>query len=90
VKREEPKVNLVDYNYPKLFSYRPLRQNKAFPGRLGIPRLLNIYQNYPLSHTFFTHLPFPVQLSPPSNKQIYQQALETIPSHTVSYPPKIA
>lgn len=52
IKREERKVNLVDYKYRKLFKYRPLRENKAFRGRLGIPRVLNMYENYPLWHTF--------------------------------------
>ena len=90
IKREERKVNLVDYKYRKLFKYRPLRENKAFRGRLGIPRVLNMYENYPLWHTFFTDLGFRVELSPRSNKQIYEQGLETIPSDTVCYPAKMA
>lgn len=52
IKREERKVNLVDYKYRKLFKYRPLRESKAFRGRVGIPRVLNMYENYPLWHTF--------------------------------------
>ncbi len=83
-------MNLVDYKYRKLFKYRPLRENKAFRGRLGIPRVLNMYENYPLWHTFFTDLGFRVELSPRSNKQIYEQGLETIPSDTVCYPAKMA
>lgn len=90
IKREERKANLVDYKYRKLFKYRPLRENKAFRGRLGIPRVLNMYENYPLWHTFFTDLGFRVELSPRSNKQIYEQGLETIPSDTVCYPAKMA
>ena len=39
IKREERKVNLVDYKYRKLFKYRPLRESKAFRGRVGIPRV---------------------------------------------------
>ncbi|MGH2096054.1 acyl-CoA dehydratase activase-related protein, partial [Enterococcus faecalis] len=50
----------------------------------------NMYENYPLWHTFFTDLGFRVELSPPSNKQIYEQGLETIPSDTVCYPAKMA
>ena len=41
-------------------------------------------------HTFFTDLGFRVELSPRSNKQIYEQGLETIPSDTVCYPAKMA
>ncbi|MGH2096236.1 acyl-CoA dehydratase activase-related protein, partial [Enterococcus faecalis] len=73
IKPEERKVNFVDYKYRKLFKYRPLGQNKAFRGPLGIPRVLNMYDNYPLWHTFFTDLCFRVELSSRSKKQIYEQ-----------------
>ncbi|EOL46484.1 2-hydroxyacyl-CoA dehydratase [Enterococcus caccae] len=90
VKREDRKVNLVDYKYRKLFKYRPLKEKEAVYGRIGIPRVLNMYENYPLWHTFFTDLGFRVELSPRSNKELYEQGMETIPSDTACYPAKIS
>lgn len=89
INREDRKVNLIDYKYRKLFKYRSLRENEAPRGRIGIPRVLNIYENYPLWHTFFTELGFRVELSPRSNKELYEKGIETIPSDTACYPAKI-
>lgn len=90
VKKEDRKVNLVDYKYKRLFKYRPLRKKEVTRGEIGIPRVLNMYENYPLWHTFFTDLGFRVVLSPRSNKELYEQGMETIPSDTACYPAKIA
>lgn len=90
IKREDRKVNLVDYKYRCLFKYRSLREKEAKRGVIGIPRVLNMYENYPLWHTFFTELGFRVVLSPRSNKKVYEQGMETIPSDTACYPAKIA
>ena len=90
IKKEERKINLVDYKYRRLFKYRPLRKKEASRGRIGIPRVLNLYENYPLWHTFFTELGFRVELSPRSNKELYEKGIETIPSDTACYPAKIA
>ncbi|KAF1295766.1 2-hydroxyglutaryl-CoA dehydratase [Enterococcus sp. JM4C] len=90
IKREERKVNLVDYKYRRLFKYRALRKKDAIRGSIGIPRVLNMYENYPLWHTFFTDLGFRVELSPRSNKDLYEKGMDTIPSDTACYPAKIA
>lgn len=90
IKKEEKKINLVDYKYKQLFKYRSLRKKEATRGEIGIPRVLNMYENYPLWHTFFSDLGFRVKLSPRSNKEIYEKGLETIPSDTVCYPAKIS
>lgn len=52
IKKEDRKVNLVDYKYKRLFKYRPLRKKEVTRGTVGIPRVLNMYENYPLWHTF--------------------------------------
>ncbi|GAB2021486.1 2-hydroxyacyl-CoA dehydratase [Pseudolactococcus yaeyamensis] len=83
------KTDLVEYRYKKLFGYRALPLRKASRGVIGIPRALNIYDNYPLWHTILTDLGFRVQLSPRSDKAVYEQGIETIPSDTVCYPAKI-
>ncbi|GCF93410.1 2-hydroxyglutaryl-CoA dehydratase [Enterococcus florum] len=90
IKREDRKVNLIDYKYRRLFKYRSLRRKEATRGTIGIPRVLNMYENYPLWHIFFSELGFRVELSPRSNKDLYEQGMETIPSDTACYPAKIA
>ncbi|MGX4685751.1 acyl-CoA dehydratase activase-related protein [Vagococcus sp. JNUCC 83] len=90
VKKEDKKENLVDYKYKRLFKYKPLRKKEVTRGEIGLPRVLNMYENYPLWHTFFTDLGFQVKLSPRSNKSVYERGMETIPSDTVCYPAKLS
>ena len=83
--------NLYAYKYQRLFEhYIPLPLENAPRGVVGIPRVLNIYENYPLWFTLFTELGFRVELSSPSNKSIYNLGLSTIPSQTVCYPAKLS
>ena len=81
--------NLFDYSYERLFAYEPLKSEQAKRGRLGMPRALNIYENYPFWFTFFTDLGFSVVLSSRSSRSIYEKGMETIPSESVCYPGKI-
>lgn len=81
--------NLYDYKYKRLFSYKPLKDEEAYRGVVGIPRVLNIYENYPLWATFFKELGFKVVLSNRSSKKVYELGIETIPSESVCYPGKI-
>lgn len=83
--------NLYAYKYRRLFEhYTPLALEEAPRGVIGIPRTLNIYENYPLWFTVFTKLGFRVELSAPSSKEIFYKGYETIPSQTVCYPAKLA
>ncbi len=82
--------NLFDWKYRRLFSYKSLSAEKATRGDVGIPRVLNMYENYPFWFTFFTNLGFRVRLSPRSSRHIYELGLETIPSESVCYPGKIS
>lgn len=81
--------NLVRYKYNRLFSYKTLEREEAPRGTVGIPRVLNMYENYPFWVTFFTKLGFSVVLSDPSSKAIYEKGIETIPSESVCYPGKL-
>ena len=81
--------NLYKYKYERLFNYEPLSEEKAIRGTIGIPRVLNLYENYPFWFTFFTKLGFRVQISARSNKKIYEKGIATIPSESVCYPGKI-
>lgn len=82
--------NLYDYKYKRIFGYIPLKKAEAKRGVVGIPRVLNMYENYPFWFTFFTELGFRVELSPRSSKRIYEKGMDTIPSESVCYPGKIA
>lgn len=82
--------NLFDYKYKRLFSYVPLDPDKAPRGVVGIPRVLNMYEDYPLWFTFFTELGYSVKLSPKSDRKLYEQGIDSIPSESACYPAKIA
>ncbi|OHT04974.1 CoA-substrate-specific enzyme activase [Tritrichomonas foetus] len=86
---EKPIPNLFRQKLNRLFKYKPLPKDTAPRGEVGIPRVLNMYENYPLWFTFFTKLGFHVHLSPLSNRRIYERGLESIPSESVCYPGKI-
>ncbi len=87
---KNPLPNLYDYRNERYFQhYKPLPAAKAKRGVIGIPRVLNIYENYPLWFTLFNELGFRVQLSPRSSHQLYERGMETIPSESVCYPAKM-
>ncbi len=82
--------NLFAWKYKRVFDYVPLSPENAPMGDVGIPRILNMYENYPLWFTFFTKLGFRVRLSPRSTRNVYEKGLESIPSESVCYPGKIS
>ncbi len=82
--------NLFDYKLKRLFSYEPLSKEAAIRGSVGIPRVLNMYEDYPFWFTFFTKLNYRVVLSPVSNRKIYEMGIESIPSESECYPAKLA
>ena len=81
--------NLYQYKYQRTFHYHPLEPEVAKRGVIGIPRVLNMYENYPFWFTLLTNLGFSVILSSPSGKKIYEKGLDTIPSESVCYPAKM-
>ena len=82
--------NLFAYKNERYFGYTPLTKEEAKRGTVGIPRVLNMYENYPFWFTFFNALHFRVVLSPPSNCRIYELGIESIPSESECYPAKLA
>ncbi|MBR2654324.1 MAG: 2-hydroxyacyl-CoA dehydratase, partial [Lachnospiraceae bacterium] len=65
-------------------------KRKAPRGKVGIPRVLNMFENYPFWFTFFTKLGYEVVLSPTSTRKIYEMGIESIPSESECYPAKLA
>jgi len=87
----EKAPNLVEFKRKRLFNpYRPLAEEMAPRGTIGIPRVLNMYENYPFWATFFRELGFRVVLSPWSDRKIYEMGMESIPSESECYPAKLS
>ncbi|MDR0250720.1 MAG: 2-hydroxyacyl-CoA dehydratase [Burkholderiales bacterium] len=80
--------DLFAYKYERVFDYEPLENGPR--GTIGIPRVLNLFENYPLWFTFLTTLGYRVVLSSPSSKAILEQGLDTLPSDSICYPAKLA
>ena len=82
--------NLYKYKFNRLFGYEPLSEEEAFRGTIGIPRVLNMYEDYPFWFTFLTNLGFRVIISEKSNRKTYEKGIESMPSESVCYPAKLA
>ena len=82
--------NLYDYKSHRLFDYVPLTEKEATRGTVGMPRALNMYENYPFWFTFFTKLGYRVLISDPSTKKTYEAGIESMPSESVCYPAKLS
>ncbi|MDR3230525.1 MAG: acyl-CoA dehydratase activase-related protein [Synergistaceae bacterium] len=80
--------DVCERKYKRLFDpYRPLPESDAPRGLIGVPRALNMYEDYPFWFTFLTGLGFRVELSrarPDENS-----GMDTIPSQALCYPAKL-
>lgn len=81
--------NLYKYKLARVFDYETLLPQNAPRGIIGLPRVMNMYENYPFWATFLRELGFSTVLSPLSTRSIYELGMETIPSETECYPAKI-
>ncbi len=82
--------NLYQYKYQKLKAYTRQKPASTPRGQIGIPRVLNVYENFPFWHTFFSNLGFEVILSPRSSRALYDSGIETMPSESACYPAKLS
>ncbi len=85
--RKKPLPNMYKVKYNLLFGYKPVEN--APRGTVGIPRVLNMYEDYPFWFTFFTKLGYTVVLSDPSSKALFEKAMDTVPSDSACYPAKL-
>eukprot|EP00764_Aduncisulcus_paluster_P005046 gnl/Carplike_NY0171/183_a270_1781.p1 GENE.gnl/Carplike_NY0171/183_a270_1781~~gnl/Carplike_NY0171/183_a270_1781.p1 ORF type:complete len:1963 (+),score=582.65 gnl/Carplike_NY0171/183_a270_1781:424-5889(+) len=81
--------NMFSWKNKRLFSYKPLSKSDASRGEIGLPRALNVFEDYPFWFTLFTCLGFRVILSPPSRRETYERGMHTISSDLVCYPAKL-
>ena len=82
--------NIMKYKFERLFNYAPLSEEEATRGTIGIPRVLNMYEDYPFWFTFLTKLGFRVILSEKSTRSTYEKGMESMPSESVCYPAKLS
>ncbi len=82
--------NLFAYKRQRMFAYEPLTPQQATRGTIGIPRVLNLYENFPFWATFFKELGFRVVVSPFSDRELYALGMDSIPSESECYPAKLA
>ena len=82
--------NLYDYKFRRTFAYRRLRKGQETRGEIGVPRVLGMYENYPLWFTVLTSLGFRVMLSGRSDHELFEKGMDSIPSENVCYPAKLA
>lgn len=80
---------MYTYKYQRVFDYKPLPLETASRGVIGIPRSLNMYEDYPFWFTLFTKLGYRVELSSASSKTLYESAMASIPSDSLCYPAKL-
>mgnify|MGYP000326033335 CR=1 FL=1 len=89
-KKAEDVPNLFKWKLERLFNYEPLPESQAPRGVIGIPRVLNMYENFPFWAVFFRELGYSVKLSPVSTRKIYELGIESIPSESECYPAKMS
>ncbi|MGI6221891.1 MAG: acyl-CoA dehydratase activase-related protein [Coriobacteriales bacterium] len=87
---DESAPNVFTYKIKRLFDYEPLSEEDATRPTVGLPRALNMYENYPFWHTFFTELGYRVVVSDSSTKDTYEAGIESMPSESVCYPAKLS
>jgi predicted CoA-substrate-specific enzyme activase len=88
-KTDKPGSNLMEYKEQLLFNrnYGP-----EDPGvtTIGIPRALNMFENFPFWCTLFRELNFRVVLSSPSSASLYEKGAGTVMSDSICFPAKMA
>ncbi|WP_434734834.1 acyl-CoA dehydratase activase-related protein [Bifidobacterium sp.] len=88
-RQRSDRPNLYDYKYKRCFAYRRLTDKKAYRGSIGIPRVLNMYENYPFWFTLLSSLGFKVMISGRSSHELFEDGIESIASENICYPAKL-
>lgn len=82
----KPGENLSEEKCRMLFE----REDSCNTGRvIGIPRIFNMYEEYPFWYRLLTDCGFSVKLSSPSSMANYEQALCTVMSDNICFPAKL-
>ena len=57
--------------------------------KIGLPRALGIYENYPFWHALFSYCGIKVVLSQPSTNTLYQRGIHTVMADNICFPAKL-
>ncbi len=87
-KQIEKGSNLFKIKYDLLFQQKPKKITKPIL-RIGIPRVLNMFDNFPFWSTLFSELNIEVFLSSPSTNIDVQNGCRTIMSDNICFPAKL-
>jgi len=91
---ERPVRGVAGRDLPNLYQFKRnhLTSLRGIPGprgKIGLPLVLNMYENLPFWHAFFTKLGFETVVSGISTRALYAKGQHTIASDTVCYPAKL-
>ena len=87
------KSNYKGFNFPAfkldLLFNRPVDPEGPVRLTLGIPRVLNFFENYPFWNALLRECGFRIHLSDPSTNAMYEQGSSTIMSENICFPAKL-
>lgn len=85
----EKGYNAFDRKNEILFARSGEKQTSVSGLRIGIPRVLNMFENYPFWHTLLTECDLEVVLSPESTTALYQKGVGSVMSDNICFPAKL-
>ncbi|MDR1739883.1 MAG: acyl-CoA dehydratase activase-related protein, partial [Bacteroidales bacterium] len=88
-KTKDNHFNSFDYKNDVIFGLSNDIRRDLSNLEIGIPRVLNIYENYPFWKTLFEDCGFEVRLSPKSTFEQYQSGVGSIMSDNICFPAKL-
>ena len=80
-------VNAYKYKYDLLFARKTEVENPKLT--IGIPRVLNMYEDYPFWHTLFSECGIRVRLSEESSHADYEKSAGMVMSDNICFPAKL-
>lgn len=81
--------NAFDIKNKILFNRDNREKKPVIRKIIGIPRVLNMFENYPFWHTLFTECNMDVLLSPESTTSLYQKGVGSVMSDNICFPAKL-
>ncbi|MDL2243814.1 acyl-CoA dehydratase activase-related protein, partial [Bacteroidales bacterium OttesenSCG-928-J19] len=88
-KTGEAGYNAFEEKNKRLFTPFREEENGEKKTRIGLPRVLNLFENYPFWNALLTGCGFEVVLSPESTFSLYQKGVSTIMSDNICFPAKL-
>ncbi|MDR1415968.1 MAG: acyl-CoA dehydratase activase-related protein [Prevotellaceae bacterium] len=85
----EKGFNLLRYKYDLLFGNAVTVRADFDTLTIGIPRALNVYENFPFWSTLLTQCGANVVLSSPSTMALYEKGMGTVMSDNICFPAKL-